>query len=82
MSDFFGGDAFDAIADKLDVEMTDELSSALAEEPIYTLDSTFSDDFDDLIDFDFEKRISAHQALGHPLFTAPNGLREDEYSGS
>jgi serine/threonine protein kinase len=89
MSEFFGGDMFDEVAENLGLEISDEVSNQLAEEPFDTLESEFAEDFDDLRDpqlidlmnslltFDIAQRPTADQALHHPYFAPRPERRRD-----
>lgn len=80
MSEYFGGNELDRIADKLGIRLSERVDEAFADEPEKSLESSFDKNFHflfdpDLIDLmktllnpDLSKRPTAHEALQHPFF--------------
>ena len=84
MSAYFGGNAIDQLAEKIDCELDEEIDDELYDEPKHTLESCFDRAFDDLcvpdlIDLmktlmtvDMDARPTAHMALQHKFFQVPD----------
>ena len=80
MSVYFGGNAFDRLADKLHLDIDPYLDDEFPDEPEKTLESCFAPDFRDLADPNLvdlmkklmtvnpDKRPTASEALDHPFF--------------
>lgn len=80
LSKYFGGNNFREIAKKLNLEVDEEAAMSWSPEPVLTLESVFASDMSDMFDndlidlmkklleLDFEKRLSAEEALQHPFF--------------
>jgi casein kinase II subunit alpha len=82
MADFFGGNAIDALAERIGLQVKDEVRENMVPEPVRRLEDAVSDDFRDLLDPDLldltqqlltvdpQVRPSALQALEHRFFQA------------
>ncbi|KAH0791522.1 CMGC family protein kinase [Histomonas meleagridis] len=79
MSEYFGGNELDRIADQIGIQIDDDIDDEFVDEPIKSLESAFAPELSQIVDeglvdlmktllnIDYTKRPTAKEALNHPF---------------